>query len=547
MQQEGGQVESGAAGESFASYLARVHVAQKGFQRGVPPEADALRDACDIVLTGQGAFGLHVVCLVDAESDPGKAFGLAPAQLGALAAQLKARAAKGLGRLLPIVVDIVEVRRAPPTDAQRERLQALRQQAAAATLVLSVWSIDAGALTAWGSGPPVLRSIDRRWLEQLLREPRHDDAALQPVSSDALRKPGLPVVTAALLAILAVAFALVLLLAEDPTTGALAPSVRSLVAFGGLAHRLLIDQGQWWRLVSAVLLHGDILHLLFNGLALAVVGKLLESLIGRAWFAAVFVLGGLGGSLLSVALNPPMVVSVGASGAIMALAAAALACSFRLADAAQRRQAQIGLLQVLVPALIPLATTVSGGRIDYAAHLGGALVGLVLGLALLKLWPRAEARPRLRAVALGVAAAGLLAFGVAAVAVAQTYRPLVLVARLIPPDQMPRSEAEAQSRAPEMAQRYPHDPRPRMALARRLLDARDLQGAERELRAGLAEEEMLRHFFRPELTHQFKALLALTLADSGRRDEARDVARSVCIGLAPEPIRRMLAAAKLCE
>lgn len=543
----GGQGEGGLAGESFASYLARVYVAEKGYQHGVPPEADALRDACDAVLTGWSSYGLHIVCLVDAEGDPDKRFRLSQDELEALGPLLLPLGASNGYARQPVHVDIVEIRRTPPTDAERERLRALRRRLLFAKLVPSGWAIDASAGTVWTNAPILRRLIERPRMERLLREPRRSAGDMRPIPSAALLKPGLPVVTAALLGLLAAAFALVLLLAEDPTTGALAPGVRSLAAFGGLSHRAILEQGEWWRLASAVLLHGDVLHLLLNGVALAVVGKLLESLVGRAWFAAVFVLGGLGGSLLSLALNPPNVVSVGASGAIMALAAAALACSFRLANPAQRHQAQIGLVQVLVPALIPLATTVSGGRIDYAAHLGGALAGLALGLALLKLWPRTEALPRLRPVAIGVAAAGLVAACAAAAMVAQTYRPAILVARLIPQDQVPRSEAEAKSRAAELARRYPHDPRARMALARQLLDARDRAGAERELRAGLAEEEMLRLYFRPELTHQFKALLALTLADSGRRDEARDVARSVCIGLAPEPIRRMLAAAKLCE
>lgn len=61
-----------------------------------------------------------------------------------------------------------------------------------------------------------------------------------------------------------------------------------------------------------------------NGIALGLAGYALEPLIGRAWFAALFVIGALCGSLASMFLNTGNIVSVGASGAVMALFAAML-------------------------------------------------------------------------------------------------------------------------------------------------------------------------------------------------------------------------------
>jgi rhomboid protease GluP len=61
-------------------------------------------------------------------------------------------------------------------------------------------------------------------------------------------------------------------------------------------------------------------------------GYVLENLAGRAWLVALFVMGGLGGSAISVALNPITLTSVGASGAIMALFAVGLISSFRVSS-----------------------------------------------------------------------------------------------------------------------------------------------------------------------------------------------------------------------
>jgi len=75
--------------------------------------------------------------------------------------------------------------------------------------------------------------------------------------------------------------------------------------------------------------------------------------IGHAWFAALFVVGALGGAAGSLAANAPNVLSVGASGAIMALLAAALVCSFIFESVQLRRRMQKVSLRFLIPSLAP--------------------------------------------------------------------------------------------------------------------------------------------------------------------------------------------------
>ena len=86
-----------------------------------------------------------------------------------------------------------------------------------------------------------------------------------------------------------------------------------------------------------------------NGICLFLAGRVLENLVGRAWLGATFTLGALGGSVVSLALNPPTRISVGASGAIMALFASIYTLSFHYGAGAVRTQLQTRALSVLIP------------------------------------------------------------------------------------------------------------------------------------------------------------------------------------------------------
>ena len=85
--------------------------------------------------------------------------------------------------------------------------------------------------------------------------------------------------------------------------GSFAPGLRSLAAFGGLNGSLVFQSGEWWRIFTAPLLHGNLSHILGNALALLFAGWILERVIGHAWFAALFVLGALGGASGSLVMN----------------------------------------------------------------------------------------------------------------------------------------------------------------------------------------------------------------------------------------------------
>ena len=93
------------------------------------------------------------------------------------------------------------------------------------------------------------------------------------------------------------------------------------------------QDGQWWRLGSALFLHFGLIHLALNMWALWDVGRLMEQLLGRWRFALLYLGSGVLGNLLSLVVQGNVAVSGGASGAIFSLYGALLVFLWR-----ERRQ-----------------------------------------------------------------------------------------------------------------------------------------------------------------------------------------------------------------
>ena len=102
-----------------------------------------------------------------------------------------------------------------------------------------------------------------------------------------------------------------------------AQSIESLIRLGGLVPDYVVKRGEWWRLVTSTLLHGDPIHLLANMLALWSLGSEYEASEGSWRMLVTYVLSGIGASLGVLWLMwvgiTPVAVLVGASGAIYGL------------------------------------------------------------------------------------------------------------------------------------------------------------------------------------------------------------------------------------
>ncbi len=165
----------------------------------------------------------------------------------------------------------------------------------------------------------------------------------------------LPWLTLGLAGVLSIVYAGEVLLPWTPAS-AIGLSVDTLMAWGGMDRELAILLVQPYRLITAIFLHGSLVHLVVNVTALLIIGFLLEDGLGSILFGAVFLLGGLAGSLASIAANPPEMIAVGASGAILALFAAAVPLSTLVPEGNQRLWLWAWPITVCIPAVMPGVT-----------------------------------------------------------------------------------------------------------------------------------------------------------------------------------------------
>jgi len=527
--------------DTFCVYLAKQLIAKKGFVIGTVPEAAELAEHCDIILSRHDGYTLTIACLVDREAKPAKTFDLSPDAVEAIGQACLKHTGSVHRTKMPVGIEIYEVGPASADDSQRERLALYKRSSLFSKVVPAAAIVDTTSGSVWPT-----RLARRRFIEKLLRSPRESDAALRASMVTAVAEQSFPWLTYALLTALTAIFAAELTYGIGPWTNLLQPSIPTLVAFGGLMPSLVLKSGEWYRLLSAPLLHAHAVHLLMNGIALFLAGRVLEGLVGRAWFATIFVIGALGGSLLSLMLNADNVVSVGASGAITGLFAAMLVASFHFPSGANRTSLQMSAIYVLLPSLLPLASAFQGVKVDYAAHFGGALGGLAVGLVMLALWPRSQARPGLRPVAAAIAIAGLASLAYPALPLAKNFPAATFHSALFPDARLPKSDADARAQSADLVARYPRDPRARLFHAATLLQAKDNAGAERELRIGLAEEHLWQKMFNPDLFIRMHTMLAMLLFDSQRLDEAKAVAQPACAATTTGSMRAILDGAKLC-
>jgi rhomboid protease GluP len=147
----------------------------------------------------------------------------------------------------------------------------------------------------------------------------------------------------------------------------------------GLKINALIAQGEYWRLLTAMFLHQELVHLGFNMLALYVLGVDVEATFGPRRFFTIYLLSGLMGSAFSYLLSSAD--SLGASGALYGLFGALLLYFVRnrRAFGEYGRRRLMNLVAVIV---LNLVMSYAIPFIDIWAHVGGLLGGLALGYAL---------------------------------------------------------------------------------------------------------------------------------------------------------------------
>ena len=177
------------------------------------------------------------------------------------------------------------------------------------------------------------------------------------------------------------------------------PTVEQLTYYGANNASLVIDHGQWYRLLTATFVHIGFLHIASNMWCLWNLGLLGEPLIGPFGLVAVYVLTGVAGNLLSLAIDVLYLhffdaqaqytygVGAGASGAVFGIAGIliVLLSNRRLpipwSELKRLRTAVIRFAAINLAIGISTMAPFVGSfvRIDNAAHIGGFVSGLALG------------------------------------------------------------------------------------------------------------------------------------------------------------------------
>jgi rhomboid protease GluP len=232
---------------------------------------------------------------------------------------------------------------------------------------------------------------ERRKPHPLEREPARPPAAPDgqpPRQQVILRIPSVrPIATYTLIAINVAVFLI------------RATSVRldtQILEWGANNSPAVLANGEIYRLLSSMFLHASIfanqfgayalensVHIIFNMYALYIIGKQVERLFGHVRFTLIYLLGGLGGAVLSAALSGPDSYSVGASGAVFSIFGAWFIYLFqhrKLLGPRGRSQMQSLVIIAVMNLAVGALTGFGGGPvlIDNWAHIGGLIGGLAL-------------------------------------------------------------------------------------------------------------------------------------------------------------------------
>ncbi|WP_308282852.1 rhomboid family intramembrane serine protease [Pseudonocardia nigra] len=166
----------------------------------------------------------------------------------------------------------------------------------------------------------------------------------------------------------------------------------------------LVAAGEWWRVLTSGFLHIGPIHLLFNMMALWVLGRDMETVLGRGRFLAVYLVALLGGAAAVMLFYAPNQMVAGASGAVFGLMGG-------LAVVLRRMRVPAGQVIGLIVVNVVISVVIPG--ISLIGHLGGLVVGAAATAALVYAPPRN--RTAVQAGALGALALLMLLVIVGAV------------------------------------------------------------------------------------------------------------------------------------
>lgn len=149
----------------------------------------------------------------------------------------------------------------------------------------------------------------------------------------------------------------------------------------GAAYTPLVMDGEIYRIFTCMFLHFGVQHLANNMFLLFVLGGRLERVVGKLRFLLIFLIGGIGGNILSLYLelqSGEYAVSAGASGAVFSVMGAMIYAVLRQ----KGKMEDLSVKQILIMAVLSLYFDFTSSGVDNAAHVGGLLSGFILAVIL---------------------------------------------------------------------------------------------------------------------------------------------------------------------
>jgi rhomboid protease GluP len=156
----------------------------------------------------------------------------------------------------------------------------------------------------------------------------------------------------------------------------LLPGIGDIVKISGMGINYLIADGDWWRFVTPMFLHGGFMHILFNMFCLFVFGPELEKLTGKMRFTTLYMLSGIFANVATYFFQDLSYAHLGASGAIFGIFGAFGALVY------YTKRSMPQLRQIILPIIvISVIMTFVGPNINATAHIAGLVVGFLIGLS----------------------------------------------------------------------------------------------------------------------------------------------------------------------
>ena len=154
-----------------------------------------------------------------------------------------------------------------------------------------------------------------------------------------------------------------------------------MVSHGAMYAPLVIERGEYYRLITSTFMHFGINHIMNNMLILFILGDNLERALGHIKYLLFYLICGVGANVASMVINLSgyrNVVSAGASGAIFGVIGGLL-----YAVAVNRGQLEdLSTRQLVVVILCSLYFGFTSTGVDNAAHIGGLIIGIIMGVVL---------------------------------------------------------------------------------------------------------------------------------------------------------------------